>query len=322
MLGVRGTLHPRTHQALVDARKSIVLLGRRGWSNYLTCGGCGRAWECPQCDVTLVLHRTQGTLACHHCGHRERIPQSCPDCGSVSIARHGTGTEKLAQELPGRVFRLDGDCPDPARVLAAFERADGGILLGTQMVAKGHDFPDVELGVVVDADQTLRFPDFRAEERTFALVAQLAGRAGRGGAQGRVIVQTLVPEAPAIVLAARHDAARFLAGELERRRALSYPPFSTLIRVVCSARAGRLRTPRAGALAARLPGALGPGAALPPARQGAKPGRRQGAGSRGGGRRRGRSGRRDRGRARAPRRRAVGRRRPAVSTVLHSALDE
>ena len=257
LLGVRGTLHPRTHQALVDARKSIVLLGRRGWSNYLTCGGCGRAWECPHCDVTLVLHRTAGALACHHCGHRERVPVSCPDCASVSIARHGTGTERLAGELPGDVFRLDGDCPDPARVLAGFERADRGILLGTQMVAKGHDFPDVELGVVVDADQTLRFPDFRAEERTFALVAQLAGRAGRGGAEGRVIVQTLVPDAPAIVLAARHDAPGFLEGELERRRALSYPPFSTLIRVVCSA-PGPAAHAAASALAAELPGALGP----------------------------------------------------------------
>jgi primosomal protein N' (replication factor Y) len=108
------------------------------------------------------------------------------------------------------------------------------VLVGTQMVAKGHDFPDVTLGVVLDADATLRFPDFRAEERTFALVAQLAGRAGRGAADGRVLVQTLAPDAPSIRLAARHDADTFLAGELERRRALRYPPFSTLIRVVCS----------------------------------------------------------------------------------------
>ncbi len=194
--GVRGALHPLTHDALVDARKSIVLLNRRGWSNFLSCQTCGHAWECPSCDVTLVLHRASGTLACHHCGHREQVPSRCPECGSVSIARHGTGTERLETELPGPVFRLDGDAGDPARVLAAFERADRGILLGTQMVAKGHDFPDVELGVVVDADQTLRFPDFRAEERTFALVAQLAGRAGRGAGGGRVLVQTLVARGP------------------------------------------------------------------------------------------------------------------------------
>ena len=258
LLGVRGALHPRAHEALVDARKSIVLLNRRGWSNYLTCGGCGRAWECPDCDVTLVLHRAGGSIACHHCGHREAVPSRCPDCASVSIARHGTGTERLETELPGPVFRLDGDAGDPARILAAFQGAERGVLLGTQMVAKGHDFPDVDLGLVVDADQTLRFPDFRAEERTFALVAQLAGRAGRGAARGRVIVQTLVPDAPAITLAAQHDAATFLEGELARREALRYPPFSTLIRVVCAAAEPGAAHRAAGAVHALLPGALGP----------------------------------------------------------------
>jgi len=258
LLGLRGALHPRTHEALVDASKAIVLLNRRGWSNYLTCQGCGHAWECPSCDVTLVLHRSSGTIACHHCGHREPVPTRCPACRSVSIARHGTGTERLETELPGPVFRLDGDAGPPATVLAAFEQAERGILLGTQMVAKGHDFPDVELGVVVDADQTLRFPDFRAEERTFALVAQLAGRAGRGARRGRVLVQTLVPDAPAIVLAARHDAAAFLEGELERRRALSYPPFSTLIRIVCASGRPGAAHAAAAALHERLPQALGP----------------------------------------------------------------
>ncbi len=255
---VRGSLHPAAHEALVDARKAIVLLNRRGWSNFLTCRTCGRAWECPQCDVTLVLHRSGGVLACHHCGHREPVPQRCPDCRSVSVARHGTGTERLETELPGRVFRLDGETRDPAAVLSAFEASDSGILLGTQMVAKGHDFPDVDLGVVVDADQTLRFPDFRAEERTFALVSQLAGRAGRGSRDGRVLVQTLVPDARAIVLAARHDTAGFLEGELERRRVLSYPPFSTLIRVVCAAEAPGAAQAAATVVQAQLPGALGP----------------------------------------------------------------
>jgi primosomal protein N' (replication factor Y) len=235
MREARRAVHPRTHEALVDARKAIVLLNRRGWSNFLTCRSCGQVWQCPSCDVTLVMHRHDGLLACHHCGHREPVPSRCCACGSVSIARHGTGTERLEAELDGPVFRLDADIADPAGVLARFEAADRGVLVGTQMVAKGHDFPDVELGVVLDADATLRFPDFRAEERTFALVAQLAGRAGRGPRGGRVLVQTLTPEAPSIALAAEHDADGFLAGELERRRALRYPPFSTLIRVVCSA---------------------------------------------------------------------------------------
>jgi primosomal protein N' (replication factor Y) len=250
-------LHPDTHQALMAARKAIVLLNRRGWSNFLTCGTCGYAWGCPQCDVTLVLHRDQHTLACHHCGHRERIPRRCPDCQGVSIARHGTGTERLADDLAAtgaRVFRLDADVATGARVLAAFGAADRGILVGTQMVAKGHDFPDVDLGVVVDADSTLRFPDFRAEERTFALVTQLAGRAGRGIGPhpARVLVQTMVPDAEAIRFAARHDSDAFLAAELGRRKALRYPPFATLIRIVCGAEATGAALATAAAMATAL----------------------------------------------------------------------
>jgi primosomal protein N' (replication factor Y) len=139
---------------------------------------------------------------------------------------------------PLPVFRLDSDAAAGrgaiASVLERFDRSQAGVLVGTQMVAKGHDFPDVTLGVVLDADSTLRFPDFRAEERTFALVAQLAGRSGRGSRGGRVIVQALDPEARALRHAAAHDSEGFLAGELERRRLLRYPPFGQLIRVVCS----------------------------------------------------------------------------------------
>ncbi len=259
-----GPIHPATHEALVDARKAIVLLNRRGWSNFLTCRSCGRVWECPNCDVALILHRAEHAVACHHCGHREPVPRTCPDCGSVSIARHGAGTERLEHDLAalGRpVLRLDADVRDAGAVLSAFERAPRAILVGTQVVAKGHDFPDVDLGVVLDADSTLRFPDFRAEERTFALVTQLAGRAGRGPARpghGAVIVQTIDPAAEAIRHAARHDADGFLAGELARREALRYPPFSTLIRVVCSAEAPGAADAAAAALRARLPEAMGP----------------------------------------------------------------
>jgi len=233
-----GALHPDTSHALVDAPKAIVLLNRRGWSNFVDCRSCGHAWTCPECDVALVLHRAQRRLACHHCGHRERVPERCVSCGSMSVARHGAGTERLEHDLAAighEVFRLDADVADAGALLRRFEAAPRGILVGTQMVAKGHDFPDVTLGVVVDADGTLRFPDFRAEERTFALVAQLAGRAGRGPAGGRVLVQTLSPDAPSIAAAARHDADGFLRGELARREALRYPPFSHLIRIVCSA---------------------------------------------------------------------------------------
>jgi primosomal protein N' (replication factor Y) len=235
-------LHPDTQRALTSARKAIVLLNRRGWSNFVTCRDCGKVWSCPNCDVALVLHRAAGRVSCHHCGHTEAAPARCDACGSTAVARHGAGTERLEAELAEMldvpVFRLDADTGAAKdaipRLVAAFREAPAGVLLGTQLVAKGHDFPDVTLGVVVDADQTLRFPDFRAEERTFALVAQLAGRAGRGAAGGRVIVQTLSPDATSIRHAARHDAPGFLTEELERRESLRYPPFADLIRVVCT----------------------------------------------------------------------------------------
>jgi primosomal protein N' (replication factor Y) len=265
MRGARHPLHPQTRRALTAARKAILLVNRRGWSNFLTCRSCGKVWECPQCDVALVLHRAENAIACHHCGHRERVPERCDACGSPSVARYGAGTERLEAELSDAldvpVFRLDADTAGakdavPA-LLARFAAAPAGLLVGTQMVAKGHDFPDVTLGVVVDADSTLRFPDFRAEERTFALIAQLAGRAGRGPRGGRVLVQTTAPDAPAIAAAAQHDTAGFVAGELERRRALDYPPFADLIRVVCSSEEAAQPRAAAGEVAAAVTGARG-----------------------------------------------------------------
>jgi primosomal protein N' (replication factor Y) len=272
VLDMRGEqnagLHPLTVQALAQVRedrgKAIVLLNRRGWSNFLSCRSCGRVWSCPECDVALVLHRRDGFLACHHCGHREPAPERCEQCGSISVGRHGAGTERVQHDLAAAlegdedrfpVLRLDADTVGAdggiTTLLRRFEAAESGVLIGTQMVAKGHDFPDVTLGVVLDADATLRFPDFRAEERTFALIAQLAGRVGRG-AEGRVLVQTIAPEARAIVHASRHDSDGFLAGELERRQALRYPPFSHLIRIVCSAVESPPARAAANALAERV----------------------------------------------------------------------
>jgi primosomal protein N' (replication factor Y) len=249
MRGLHHPLHPETRMALADLRraggKAIVLLNRRGWSNFLSCRSCGEVWTCPNCDVALVLHRTGNFIACHHCGHRESVPSRCRRCSSVAVARHGAGTERLEYELRGAlgepdfpVLRLDADSAglaSRARTLERFGAARAGLLVGTQMVAKGHDFPDVALAIVLDADQTLRFPDFRSEERTFALITQLAGRAGRAGVAGRVFVQTLAPGARSITFASRHDADGFLADELSRRQPLGYPPFASLIRIVCSA---------------------------------------------------------------------------------------
>jgi primosomal protein N' (replication factor Y) (superfamily II helicase) len=224
-----------------DGGRAILLLNRRGLAPALHCRACGLTLRCPQCDVALVLH-TDGSLRCHHCGHAEPAGETCPACGSPELARIGAGTQRLEAELAARLpelelVRLDADAASrpgsAAAALARFAAADRAVLLGTQMVAKGHHFPGVALAAVVDADTGLALPDFRAEERTFQLLTQLAGRSGRD-APGRVLVQTFQPDARAVTHAARHDVAGFLAGELERRRELGYPPFRHLVRIVVS----------------------------------------------------------------------------------------
>jgi primosomal protein N' (replication factor Y) (superfamily II helicase) len=217
--------------------KAILLLNRRGVAPALHCRNCGLTPRCPNCDVALVLHK-DGALRCHHCGHHEPAPELCSACGSPEIVRIGAGTQRLERELEKHVpelerIRLDADTADPAEALARFASAGRAVLLGTQMVAKGHHFAGVALAAVVDADTGLGLPDFRAEERTFQLVTQLAGRSGRD-APGRVIVQTFQPDSRAIAHAARHDVAGFLADELGRRRELGYPPFRHLVRILVS----------------------------------------------------------------------------------------
>jgi primosomal protein N' (replication factor Y) len=260
-----GPLHADTWTALEEVRrrgeKAIVMVNRRGFAPWLTCRSCGRHWGCPSCDVSLIVHRGADRLVCHHCAHDEPLPRACPDCGSTTLSRAGAGTEQiealLAERLaPMPVLRLDSDIAAGrgahGRILAEFGTAESAVLVGTQMVAKGHDFPEVTLSAIVDADATLRFPDFRAGERTFAMVAQLAGRSGRGAAGGKVIVQTLAPGAASIAHAAAHDAAGFLASELERRRALRYPPYSHLARVMLKSEREERLDRAASALAAIL----------------------------------------------------------------------
>ena len=265
-----GPLHPATWRALeavrVAGEKAIVMVNRRGFAPWLICRSCGRHWGCPNCDVSLIVHRHAGRVVCHHCAHSERLPGACPDCGSTTLSRAGAGTEQvealLGERLPMPIFRLDSDTAGGrgahARILAGFGEAESAILVGTQMVAKGHDFPEVTLSAIVDADATLRFPDFRAAERTFAMVTQLAGRSGRGDAGGEVIVQTLAPEAPSIAHAVAHDAAGFLAEEVERRRLLRYPPFSHLVRIVLKSESESRLDEAAARLAAILAETLPP----------------------------------------------------------------
>ena len=260
-----GPLHGSTWAALEEVRrrgeKAIVMVNRRGFAPWLNCRSCGHHWGCPNCDVSTIVHRGAGRLVCHHCAHAEPLPRACPDCGSTTLSQAGAGTEQLEALLARRlgpmpVFRLDSDVAAGrgahARILAGFGEAESAVLVGTQMVAKGHDFPEVTLSAIVDADATLRFPDFRAGERTFAMITQLAGRSGRGDAGGRVVVQTLAPGAPSVARAAEHDATGFLAVEVERRRALRYPPFSNLVRVVLRAESEPRLKQAASRLAERL----------------------------------------------------------------------
>ena len=218
--------------------KAILLLNRRGVTPAIHCRACGVSRRCGSCDVALTLHGDDG-LHCHHCGYREPLPASCPACGSVELAHIGAGTQRLEKELERNVpelerIRLDADSaarPGALReTLERFRDADRVVLVGTQMVAKGHHFPGVDLAAVVDADTGLAMPDFRAEERTFQLVTQLAGRSGRD-APGLVLVQTFQPDAMPFQFAQRHDVAGFLAEELERRTALGYPPVSHLVTI-------------------------------------------------------------------------------------------
>jgi len=232
-------------RALRDAaergQKAVLLLNRRGFALMSLCRSCGWIATCPACDVSLVHHREPPRLACHHCGFERPVPTICPRCGSSELLRGGMGTQGLEQSLAKlvpttRLVRLDASSTaargSVAELLAEFARPGAAILLGTQMVAKGHDLPEVTVAAVLDADAGLRHPDFRAEERAFDLIVQTAGRAGRRGEDSTVIVQAWEPGARAIQLAAQLAVETFLDGELERRREYRMPPFGHLVRML------------------------------------------------------------------------------------------
>ncbi len=228
-------------EALSDGGQVILLLNRRGFSTHIQCPACGFVLRCPECDIALTHHRTRTTALCHYCNHESAPPARCPACGFEGIHYGGQGTQRLEAEVKARFprapcLRMDTDSMTGhgahQRALAAFRSGEVRILLGTQMIAKGLDFPEVTLVGVVNADTALHLPDFRAAERTFQLVTQVAGRTGRGPKGGRVLVQTFTPEHPAIQAATRHDYAAFAAEELPVREALRYPPFGEMVRIV------------------------------------------------------------------------------------------
>ncbi|HEX2508294.1 MAG TPA: primosomal protein N', partial [Miltoncostaeaceae bacterium] len=229
------------HAAAGRGEKAVLLASRRGFALMALCRECGWIARCPGCDVALVVHEAPRRLVCHHCGHAEPLPGVCPSCGAAGVARQGSGSQgleaALARLVPAaRLVRMDSGSASARgavrRLLAEFARPGPAILLGTQMVAKGHDLLDVTVAAAVDADAPLQHAGFRSEERAFDLIVQLAGRAGRRGEQARVIVQAYEPEARAVRLGARQAVAEFLDGELERRRTHGLPPFAHLVRAV------------------------------------------------------------------------------------------
>ena len=221
--------------------QAMVLLNRRGYAPVVLCRACGESVQCRNCAVSLTQHKRERRLECHYCGHRQPVPKLCPKCGSEYVFFIGTGTERLQellqQDFPlARIARLDRDTVrshrDFERVLAAFHAGEHDLLVGTQMIAKGHDIHGVTLVGVVGADFALGFPDFRAAERTFQLLTQVAGRAGRGAAPGKVIFQSYFPEHYSIQFAATHDFPAFFAKESKYRRWMHYPPFASLANVL------------------------------------------------------------------------------------------
>lgn len=217
-------------QTLGAGEQALLLLNRRGFATFLLCKCCGHRVECRSCSVTLTWHKGRARLLCHYCGYTEPLPAACPLCGMPDVALLGTGTEKLAAQVAARfptarVARLDRDTAGELElILSRMHRHEIDILIGTQMLAKGHDFPGVTLVGVVLADTGMGLPDFRASERTFQLLAQVAGRAGRQTRPGRVVIQTYNPEHPAVIHAVRHDYDAFAQGELAVRTTLRYPP--------------------------------------------------------------------------------------------------
>jgi primosomal protein N' (replication factor Y) len=229
--------------ALDRGDQAILFHNRRGFARYLQCAACGSVAECPRCDISLTWHLSTDQLRCHYCDHRERRPERCEECAEEIMDPRGTGTERvelaLESRFPGaRVIRMDQDTTRRSqghrRILDKFGRGEADILVGTQMVAKGLHFPKVTVVGVVDADQGLHFPDFRAHERAFQLLTQVSGRAGRGDA-GEVFAQTLDPDHRVLRHFARHEVVRFLEEELEQRRQLGYPPLRRLQAVTVTA---------------------------------------------------------------------------------------
>lgn len=230
--------------ACLEKRKQVILfLNRRGYAAFVSCRDCGNVIKCPECGISMTYHKDAGSLICHYCGRKTSVPKKCPRCGSGIIGRFGAGTQQLEEKCrelfpQAYVERLDLDTVSAKgnleKVLKGFADGKTDVLIGTQLIAKGLDFSNVGLVGVISADVSLNIPDFRSAERSFQLMTQAAGRAGRGEEQGKVVIQTCQPDHPAILSAAKQDYLKFYEGELAVRKAVGYPPFSDIFQIVIS----------------------------------------------------------------------------------------
>lgn len=242
-------LQERMEAVLGRGDQVLLFLNRRGFAPYLLCADCRHVPRCPNCDISLTYHRSSKGLVCHYCAYRQAAPTTCPECGGLSLRFMGAGTQRVEDEVEARfpairMARMDRDTTvergSHARILGAFARGEVQVLVGTQMIAKGLDYPGVGLVGILMADTGLFVPDFRASERTFQVLLQAAGRAGRGASRGEVIIQTCLPDHPAVALGAAQDYSTFMALELKARQELHYPPFAHLVNIILSGENGEL----------------------------------------------------------------------------------
>ncbi|MBC2287573.1 primosomal protein N' [Listeria farberi] len=256
---------------IAKKEQTVLMLNRRGYSSFVMCRDCGYVVECPNCDISLTYHQSSNQMKCHYCGHEERVPQKCPSCEGEHIRYFGTGTQKVEESLTklipeARVIRMDVDTTRTKgaheKLLKSFRNHEADILLGTQMIAKGLDFPDITLVGVLNADTMLHLPDFRASERTFQLLTQVSGRAGRHERTGEVVVQSYNPEHYSIEFAKKHDFIGFYNHEMQLRKMGAYPPFYylTMINISDENEMKAIRTIQE--MAQFLRGKLGPDAVI------------------------------------------------------------
>ena len=239
-----GALVNGLDRCLKSGRQAILFINRRGFSTFVSCRSCGYVVTCSQCDVSMTYHSAENVLRCHYCGQETAVPKVCPECGSPYIKYFGVGTQRVEEEVH-RLFpdvptlRMDNDTTRTkdahATLIERFRRGEARILVGTQMIAKGLDFPNVTMVGIVAADAMLKLPDYRSAERTFQLLTQVAGRAGRADAPGEVFLQTYDPENYAVEAASRQDYRAFFEEEMRRRRRALYPPYTLIARLLFEA---------------------------------------------------------------------------------------